>query len=342
MLKHGKLIRFTTKLRGGFVLIVLFTTTFCNPGKPKIGLLLPNNIVERYPKDGLFFSKKVKELGGEVFVCEAQNNDKLQMTQAEELIEKGVEVLVIVACNKNTIPVVVRNAHKKKVKVIAYERIISNCDLDYFVTFNNVNVGELMARYAIKSKPEGNYVILGGDYSNQNAIWVEQGMRRIIDPYVKSGKIKILYRTFVEDWTTENTYFEVTRFINLSGIIPDVFLASNDGMSLGVIKALDNFTVSAFPYITGQDANLLACRHIVKGKQGMTVYKPIIKEAELAADLAMKIARNEKIPQTNNYVFNGTINVPTYYIDPIPVDKSNIKNTVIADGFQKEPDVYEK
>jgi D-xylose transport system substrate-binding protein len=296
---------------------------------------------DRFPKDRDYFVAKAKQLDGEVLVADGNNDDKLQMKQAEEFIGQGVKVLVLVPVNLNTAAAIVRLAHENSIKVIAYERIIANCDLDYYISFDNVKVGELMASYATKLKPEGNYMVLSGDKGDKNAIWVRQGMRNIIDPLVKSGKIKIVYDVYIEDWAPENAYQVMKKYLNLSCVdLPDAILSAYDGMSTGAIKALDENNVTLFPIITGQNAELEACRNILNGRQSMTVYKPIKTEAEQAAILAMKCAKNESIEKTGKTSFNGAIEVPAILIEPISVNVSNMKGTIIADGFLKESEVY--
>jgi D-xylose transport system substrate-binding protein len=250
--------------------------------------------------------------------------------------------LAVISVNKNTAATIVREAHKKGVKVIAYDRIISNCDLDYYVSFNNVKVGELMAQGALKQKSSGNFILLGGDKSDQNAIWVREGMRNIVDPLVKEGKVKIVYDIFVEDWSGDNAYQEIKRYLNLSGSVPDAIVSAYDGLSTGAIDALESNKVSLvdFPAISGQNAELEACQNIVKGKQTMTVYKPLKSLAKEVAVLAIKIAKEETIEISSPSTFNGKIDVPSVLIEPISVDANNMKSTIITDGFWKETEVY--
>jgi D-xylose transport system substrate-binding protein len=305
----------------------------------KIGLMLPNTVQDRFPKEREYFITKVKSLGGEVLAVDGQYNDALQIQQADELIAKGVKVLVVVANNKITAAAIVRSAHKSNIKVIAYERIIDNCDLDYFISFDNVKVGELMANYALKVKPNGKYMFLEGDKTDQNAVWVKQGHHNVLDPLLKSGQITSVYDCFVEDWSFDNANQTLKNYINLSGETPDVIISAYDGMTSGAIKAFEEYKLP-LPISTGQNAEIEACQNIVKGRQSMTVYKPLKQEAEQAAILAVKIAKNEKIEQTSKTSPNGFKDVPSIFIDPISVDASNMKSTVIADGFLKESEVY--
>lgn len=322
--------------------LILLINYSCSENKSvKIGFILPNMIDLRFPKERDFFISKVKELGGEAIVMDANNNDALQIQQARDLIRDGAQILVIACVNKNTAAQIVRIAHEKNIKVIAYERIISNCNLDYFISFDNVKVGELMANYALQKKSTGNYFLLCGDKSDQNAIWVRQGYLNVLTPAVNAGKIKIVYQTYVEDWAPENAEYEMDRYVGLASSAPDVILSSYDGMSSGAIRALERNNVISFPLITGQNAELEACRNIVKGKQTITIYKALKPEAETAATLAMQIARHEKV-STNQTVNNGMVDVPSILLNPVLVDADNMKDVIVKDNFQKEEDIYNK
>jgi D-xylose transport system substrate-binding protein len=322
-----------------FVIYIFLAGSCKTSNGHKIGFLLPNMVDDRTHIERDFFVSKVKELGCIPLVTDANYSDQLQITQAAELINQGAEVLVVMAVNKNTAAAIVRIAHAKNAKVIAYERIIANCDLDYYISFDNVKVGELMAKYAVEKTPKGKYIILNGDNNDQNAIWVNEGIAKVIDPLLKSGDIKVLYSVYIEDWSGDNAYMETKRFLSLGLEAPDVILSAYDGMSRGVVKALDEAEVTSFPVITGQNAELLSCKNIVTGKQSMTVYKPLKTEAEFAAETAIKCAKNENI-ETNNSVFNGLKKIPSILIDPISVDISNMRGTIVKDNFLKESDIY--
>jgi len=288
-----------------------------------------------------YFTNKIQELGGEAVVKSAEYDDKVQIQQAKDLIDDGVQVLVVNSVNQNTAAAIVRYAHGNKVKVIAYDRMISNCDLDYYLSFDNLKVGKLMADYTLKLKPEGNYLIIGGDKADQNAIYVKSGQLQQLEPYIKSGKIKITYNIFVEDWSGDNAGKYMESYMNLGGVMPDVILSSYDGMSTGIVKVLvDNDIAAGSILLTGQDAELDACKNILNGYQTMTIYKPLKPLAEKAAELCKKIVDNEKITEATASQPNGMIDVPAILLEPVVVDKDNLKTTLVADGHLKETELY--
>ena len=325
------------------LLLVIVSLNFScqNSKKVKIGFLFPNLVSGRYQKEKVYFSEKIQQLGGEVSISNADYNDQLQIQQGKELIDKGVKVLVVNSLNLNTAAAIVRYAHDNGAKVIAYDRLIKNSDLDYFLTFDNEKVGTLIGDYITKLKPSGNYILLGGDKADQNAIWVRNGVMKALNPFLGKESIKVKYDIYVEDWSGDNARNEIQKYLDLSNnAVPDAILSSYDGMTTSVVDLLKEYNLAGKVLITGQDAELEACQNIVKGYQTMTVYKSVKQLAYKAAELAIKIANNDKINDATRTVNNGQIEVPTIYLDPIAVDINNLKTTVIADGFQSESEVY--
>ncbi len=308
--------------------------------KTKVGFLLPDLVLDRYAKEKSYFTDRMNELGSEALIEIANDDDKLQIQQANELIAKGVKVLIVNPVNLYTSAEIVRSAHNHRIKVIAYDRLICNTDLDYYLSFDNEKVGILMADYVIKKVPEGKYLIFGGDKGDLNAGLVMNGQMKILEQLTGSGKIKIDYNIYVEDWSAENARHELKIYLNLSGEQPDVILSSNDGMAIGIVETLKEFGMEGKVLVTGQDAELAACQNIVKGYQIMTVYKPLKKLAYTAADLSFKLIKSKELTEAISKVNNGRKDVPSILLEPISVDKYNLKSTVIADGFLSESDVY--
>ena len=320
---------------------MIFLILSCDSSKrPEIGFLLPNLTDARYPKDRDYFVEKVNQLGGKVEIGDAQNDPYLQEKQAQQMVKNGAVVLVICPVNQNLAASIVRFASEHRVKIIAYERLIQNCNLDYFITFDNYNVGRQQANYAINKKL-GNYVLMEGDKRDKNAELIKMGQMAVINPLVESGKIKIIYNVFIEDWNESNAYMEMCKVLQLSGEKIDVVLSANDGMAGGIIKALEN-NQPDYPFIiTGLDADLDACRRIIKGKQSMTVYKSFKKQARITAELAVKIAKGEPFKDANETIWNGMNKIQTISLQSIVVDSTNMVKTIVGDGIYSENDVKE-
>jgi D-xylose transport system substrate-binding protein len=304
----------------------------------KVGFLLPNFTDSRYLKDRDFFSEKFRSLGGVVEVGNADNDAQLQEKQAEEMIKNGVKVLVVTSVNQNTAASIVRMAKSKGIKVIAYERLIRNADVDYYITFDHFEVGKIQAQYALSKKPQGNYMIICGDKRDNNAELIMKGQTEVLS---KSPGARIIYKAYIEDWSDENAQAETKKALELSVENADVVLSANDGMAGGVIKALEEVQ-PGYPVITtGLDADINACRRIMAGQQSMTVYKSFKQQGEMAAELAYKIIKGDRITEAKAFTDNGSIEVPSILLTPTGVDQSNIRNTIIADGFYTEQQLME-
>jgi D-xylose transport system substrate-binding protein len=322
------------------IILSLISTSSCQRTTTvKVGFLLPNLVGERYQKEQAFFKDKVTALGGEALFASADYSDQLQIKQARDLIGQGVKVLVINAVNMNTAATIVREAHSAGIGVIAYDRLIRNADVDYYISFDNVKVGKMMAEYITRIKPEGNYLLLGGDKADLNAVLVKDGQMQVLSGPIHEGKINIGYDIYVEDWSTENAYMEVKRYLDLAGKAPDAILASNDEMAKGSAMALNEQGISGV-LISGQDAELQSCRNIINDRQTMTIYKPLKVLAEKAAEVSFKMASGQPLEKTSSTMNNGFKEVPSILMEPVVVDKDNIRNTIVADGFYSESQLY--
>jgi len=295
--------------------------------------------LERWQHDRDLFVQKANELGAEVLVQSANGDDATQFSQAENLISQGVKVLVIIPHNGDAMAPIVEEAHKAGVKVLAYDRLITNSDVDYYISFDNVKVGELQADAIVKQVPKGNYFLLGGSPTDNNAKLLRQGQMNILQPLIDKGDIKVVGDQWVKDWLPEEALKIVENALTATNNKIDAIVASNDSTAGGTIQALAAQKLDGKVAVSGQDADLAACQRIVEGKQTMTVYKPIKQLATRAAEAAVAMAKGETI-ETNGSVNNGKIDVPSILLTPVAVDKDNMVDTVIKDGFQKLEDVY--
>ena len=306
----------------------------------KIGLSMDTLRAARWVKDRDLFTEECNKRGVGVLVQSCESNDALQISQSENLLSQGIQALVVVAHNDKSCATIVESAHKLGVPVLAYDRLIANCDLDIYVSFDNVRVGELMAEKLTALKPKGNYVLMGGAPTDHNAILVREGHMKGLGPFLKRGDIKIVGDQWSNDWLAVNALKNMENILTQNNNRVDAVLDSYDGTAGGSIQALAEQKLAGKVLVSGQDAEIAACQRILAGTQTMTVYKPVQLLAAKAAELAIKLAKKEPIGEATVGIDNGKIKVPSVLLDPIPVDKNNMVSTVIKDGFHKMEEVY--
>ena len=296
---------------------------------------------ERWTKDIAYLTQQLTLMGAEVLVREAGGNEKLQARQTQDLIdEEDIDVLIIVPVNSESAGIIVDYAKVRGIKVIAYDRIIKNCELDCYLSFDNVRIGEIQAEYLTKIKPVGKYAILGGDTDDNNSVQLRIGQMNILQPLIVRGDIKIVLDRNIEQWNADYAYAVVNEYFEKHQPL-DAIIASSDEIAKGASRALIEHGCGKEVLLSGQDAQTDACRRIVDGTQTMTVYKVIESLASSAAKIAISLANDEAIPNTLTTVNNGLNMVPSILLSSIvPVGESNIRMTVIADGYLDEKEVF--
>lgn len=313
---------------------LLFTCMLmsCNQSKAiKIGYLNWNAENEMAKNIMSFFKEKASGYDVEVVEKDAQNNEKTQYSQSMELIDGGAKVLVIKPVNTVLAADIVRYAHKKGVKVIANDQLIKNCPLDYYVTFDSRKVGELMATEALKYKPKGTYVILSGDKIDDNADLVKEGVYKVLQSQINNGNIKVLYSSYIEAWSLENSVTTMDMIVRLSGNQPiDAVIAASDDIARGAVMVLEKENMLEGVFISGQNADVETLKSIADNKQTVTLAKSPKTLGYALAELAVKIAtRKVEINiQVNGQTNNGYQDVPSVLFDPVVVDKTNIANFI--------------
>ena len=305
-----------------------------------IGMSIDDLRLERWQKDSSIFTQKAEALGAKVFVQSANGDDNAQISQIENMINRDVDVLVIIPHNGDVLSNVIAEAKRSGIKVLAYDRLINNADLDFYVSFDNEKVGELQAETLVSIKPEGNYFLMGGSPVDNNAKLFRKGQMNILKPLIDSGKIKVIGDQWVDSWLPEKALQIMENALTANKNNIDAVVASNDATAGGAIQALSAQGLSGKVAISGQDADLAAIKRIVEGTQTMTVYKPIKKLADKAAEIAVGLAKDEKI-ESNAVLNNGLKNVPSYLLDPIAVVKDTIEETIIQDGFHSKESIYQ-
>lgn len=307
--------------------------------KIKIGFSMDTLLEERWLKDRDLFKEAVEAVGAEVEIMAANGDDALQISQAETMISQGVDLLVVVPHNAEATATIVNKAHLAGIKVLAYDRLIKNANIDLYVSFDNEQVGELQAKAITKLVPKGKYVYIGGAVTDNNAHLFKKGVFNVLQPLIDKGDIKVVFDQWTKDWTPANALVNMKAALKANDNRIDAVIAANDATAGGVIQALEEQGLAGKIPVAGQDAELAAAQRIVEGTQTMTVYKPISTLTKKAAELAVKLAKGENL-DADRKVNNGKIEVPSVLLSPIAVDKFNIDETIIADGFHSRQDVY--
>ena len=331
------------------VAVIFFTSIFSygsennrqqkNGESVKIGLSMDSLRVERWRKDRDIFTKRAEALGAEVIVQHADGDARRQNEQAENMITQGVDVLVVIPKDGVAAAQIVEIAHKEGVKVLAYDRLIMKSDVDLYISFDNEQVGYLQAEYIARQVPKGNYFLLGGAPTDNNAHLLRKGQMRALQPLIDREDIKVVAKQWAIDWDARDALKKTEQVLTRYDNRIDAVVASNDGTAGGVIQALDAQKIAGKVPVSGQDAEKAACQRILAGTQAMTVYKPIHLIAITAAEAAVALAKGDAIPQATQTVNNEKTAVPAILLTPIQVDKDNL-DVVIEDGFHKREDIY--
>ena len=318
----------------------LATTASASSAKPVIGFSIDDLRVERWARDRDYFTAAAKELGADVIVTSADANEQKQVNQVENMIAQKVDAIVIVPMNSKVFGEVIDEAHKAGIKVLSYDRLILNADEDAYISFDNERVGFMQAEAVFKAKPEGNYYLLGGSPTDNNAKLLRPGQMKVIQAAVDSGKIKIVGSQWVPEWspTTAMSIMENALTANQNKI--DAVVASNDGTAGGAIQALAAQGLAGKVPISGQDADLAAVKRVIAGTQTVTVYKPLKLIATEAAKLTVALDQGEGRASTRSST-TARSRSTSLLLTPIALTKDNV-DLVIKDGFYTKEQVEGK
>jgi D-xylose transport system substrate-binding protein len=316
------------------------TGAMADAKNPKIGFSIDDLRVERWARDRDFFTAAAEKLGAKVFVQSADASEARQISQIENLISRGVDVIVIVPFNATVLTNTIKEAKKAGIKVVSYDRLILNADVDAYISFDNEKVGEMQAEGVVKAQPKGNFYLLGGSPTDNNAKMLREGQMKVLKPYIDKGDIKIVGQQWVKDWNPTEALSIVENALTANNNKIDAIVASNDGTAGGAIQALAAQKLAGKVPVSGQDADLAAVKRVVAGTQTMTVYKPLKLIASEAANLSVQLARNEK-PSYNSQYDNGFKKVDTVLLKPTPLTKANV-NILVDDGFYTQAQISGK
>jgi len=333
-----------------FMILVMLLLTACGKqetgkseevktedSKPQIGMSFDSFVIERWQKDRDVFVSMAKELGAEVNVQNANGDVEQQKKQIEYFIDKGMDAIVIICIDSDSLSDTVKKAKNAGIKVVAYDRLIHDGDVDLYVSFDNYEVGTLMGNGLVENGiTDSNVLILGGAPADDNVPQVEAGFSQVM----KDNGNTILDVMHSEGWRAELAGDYVYSHLDLIEQA-DAIMCGNDNLATAVIHALAENRMAGEKLVVGQDADLEACQRVVEGTQVMTVYKPVEKLAGRAAEYTMKLIKGEEITGDDVVTANdGSFNVPYLKLDPIAVNEDNINEVIINSGFHLKEDVY--
>ncbi len=303
----------------------------------QIAMSFDSFVIERWQRDRDVFVSTVKELGATVNVQNANGDVEKQKEQIEYFIKKGVDVIVIVCIDSDSLKSTVQKAKDEGIKIIAYDRLVTNSDADLYITFDNEMVGTMMAEYLAENGAAGkNVLMLGGSPLDNNVPAVENGF---IDVCLKK-EMTVIDSIHCDGWRAEIAgdyiYEHEDTVREAAGI-----MCGNDNLAGQVIRALSEKRLAGDLPVVGQDADLEACQRIVEGTQAMTVYKPVERLAKRAAECAIALAQGKKLEGDDITTINdGTYDIPYIGLTPIAVTKDNLDEVIISSGFHLKEDVY--
>ncbi|MFZ0439115.1 MAG: substrate-binding domain-containing protein [Candidatus Sulfotelmatobacter sp.] len=303
-----------------------------------IGFLVDNFKVERWQRDSKLVQARAGELGAKITVKDAEGNDDLQLQQANQLLDAGVNVLIVVPHDADKAAAIVQAAQRKGVPVVSYDRLIKNSPASLYISFDNVQVGKLQASMVLAAAAKGNFFLLEGAPSDNNAHLVERGQKLALQQAESTGHVTIAGEAWCRQWSRTEAYEATVTALKKSDGKISAIVAANDEIAGGAIQALSERKLAGTVPVSGQDADLAAVVRVIRGTQTMTVYKPLGPLAKRAVDEAVALAHGAK-PTTSDSISNGSYSVPAILLQPIAVDQTNLGATVISDGFHTAEEI---
>ena len=339
------------------VLFVLLALALCLTASiasaEKVGVSMPTKDLQRWNQDGANMQAQLEAAGYEVDLQFASNDVQTQLSQVENMINSGCDVLVISAIEGSSLGSALALAKENEIPVIAYDRLLMDSDaVSYYATFNNYMVGTIQGTYVKDAldldNAEGpfNLEVTAGDPGDNNARYFYQGAIDVLMPYIESGKlvIKSGQLDFTEvatpTWATEVAQSRAENILSsfyADGSNVDVWLCSNDSTALGVTNALAANYNGEYPIITGQDCDIANTKNMIAGKQSMSVFKDTRTLAAQVVKMVGQILKGEEVDVNDTETYdNNVIVVPSFLCEPVFADANNYKELLIDSGYYTE------
>ncbi len=316
----------------------------------RVGVLMPDTSSSRWEAyDHPLLVQQLEAQGfssDSIDYADANGNASGQAAQAKSDLARGDCILIVAAEDSDAAASIVEAAKKQQVPVIAYDRLIFSDDLNYYVSFDGVQVGKLQGQYIADhykdpvygvNRFHNNIAFINGSPTDNNATLFAQGAHEVLDPLIHAGTLKKVYEKFTPNWDPPTSKSEIQAALSLANNNIQLILSANDDMGGAIVQALQNVGLAGKVLVTGQDATVSGLQRILEGTQAMTVYKPILKEATAAADLAAALRDGKDIATLTKGATTtnpkGKAAIPSVLETPVAVDRFNMTATVIADNY---------
>lgn len=301
----------------------------------KIGFSIDNLRIERWQTDSAAFQKRAEALGAQVMIADAEGDRDKQLNNTKRLLDAGIQALVLVAHDSETGTEIIKAAKAKNVPVITYEAPVLGGE-DVFITTDFSVIGRVQVTALTDRAPAGNYVILQGPVGGSSGF--HRAQLAALLPFISDGRIQLLADLTAPDWSSTHAYANMVSVLDSTREKITAVVAINDAVAAGAIQALEERGLAGKVLVSGQDAELSAVVRVLMGTQTMTLYKPVVRQAEAAAETAFDLVQG-KAAKTNGEYVSGGKKLPTIFFYPVVVTKDNVKQTVIKDGFQTAEEI---
>jgi putative multiple sugar transport system substrate-binding protein len=323
--------------------------------KPTIGIAMPTKSSARWIDDGNNIVKVLKERGYGADLQYAEDDIPNQLSQVENMVTKGVKVLVIAAIDGTTLSDVLKQAKAGGITVIAYDRLIRDTpNVDYYATFDNFQVGVLQAQSIEKAlglkegKGPFNIELFGGSPDDNNAYFFYNGSMSVLQPYIDSGKLVVGSGQTGMDKVATLRWDGATAQARMDNLLSayygkkrvDAVLSPYDGLSIGIISSLKGVGYGSadqpMPIVSGQDAEVPSIKAMLRGEQNSTIFKDTRDLAKVTADMVDAALSGKQVSVNDTKTYNNGVKVvPSYLLKPVVVDKSNWEKVLVDSGYYK-------
>ena len=321
----------------------------------KVGVAMPTKDLQRWNQDGSNMKEQLEAAGYTVDLQYANNDVATQVSQIENMISSGDNILVIASIDGSSLGTVLDEAKSANIPVIAYDRLIMNSDaVSYYATFDNYMVGTKQGQYIVDAlkldteKGPFNLEIFTGDPADNNAQFFYNGAMDVLQPYIDKGELVIQSKQHdfadvaTANWSTETAQSRMENLIAsyYGDKQIDVVLCSNDSTALGVENALDSSYKGNWPVITGQDCDIANVKNMLAGKQSMSIFKDTRELAKQVVKMVGEVLTGATVDVNDTKSYdNGTGIIPSYLCEPVFADKDNYKELLIDSGYYTEDDL---